>query len=72
MKKQQITELQNLLYNCNLGKHFSFKKDEIKGKTVALAKQENNSLYIQSDFMTYKEMKAFLFGLYHGKNNTFK
>ena len=50
------------------------KKDEIKGKTVALAScdnEEKGSLNIHSNFMSFSEMQSYLFGLYDGKNKKF-
>ena len=73
MNAQQLQTLENLLYNCKLSKKYFLKKDEIKCKTVALAsKGENESINVHSNFMTYSEMKAYLFGLYDGKNKKFK
>ena len=73
MKKTDIQTLENLLYNCRLPKKYFLKKDEIKGKTIALASTgENESIYFHSNFMTYSEMKAYLFGLYEGLNIKFK
>ena len=71
--QQQMEALESLLYNCKLPKKYFLKKDEIKGKTIALASTgENESVNIHSNFMTYSEMKAYLFGLYDGKNKKFK
>ena len=71
--QQQMEALENLLYNCKLSKKYFLKKDEIKSKTIALASiGENESVNIHSNFMTYSEMKAYLFGLYDGKNKKFK
>lgn len=73
MKNTDIQTLENLLYNCKLSKKYFLKKDEIKGKTIALASTgENESVNIHSNFMTYSEMKAYLFGLYDGLNKKFK
>ena len=73
MNAKQLQTLESLLYNCKLSKKYFLKKDEIKGKTVALAsKGENESINIHSNFMTYSEMQAYLFGLYDGKNKKFK
>ena len=65
MKAQQQREtLENLLYNCKLSKKYFLKKDEVKGKTIALASiGENESVNIHSNFMTYNEMKAYLMGM---------
>lgn len=71
--KQQRETLEYLLYNCKLPKKYFLKKDEIKGKTIALASTgENESVTVHSNFMNYSEMKAYLFGLYDGKNKKFK
>ena len=73
MTTKQLQTLENLLYNCKLSKKYFLKKDEIKGKTISLASTgENKSVNIHSNFMTYSEMKAYLFGLYDGKNKKFK
>lgn len=73
MKNSNIKILENLLYYCKLPKKYFLKKDEIKGKTVALAsKGENDSVNVHSNFMTFSEMQAYLFGLYDCKNKKFK
>ena len=73
MTAKQLQTLESFLYNCKLPKKYFLKKDEIKGKTVALAsKGENDSVNIHSNFMNYSEMQAYLFGLYDGKNKKFK
>ena len=52
MKNTDIQTLENLLYNCKLSKKYFIKKDEIKGKTIALASTgENESVNIHSNFM---------------------
>ena len=73
MNTKKLQTLESLLYNCTLSKKYFLKKDEIKGKTVALAsKGENDSVNVHSNFMTFSEMKAYLFGLYDGLNKKFK
>lgn len=73
MKNKNIKILENLLYNCNLPKKYFLKKDEIKGKTFAIAsKGENDSVNVHSNFMTFSEMQAYLLGLYDGKKKKFK
>ena len=73
MKNTDIQSLENLLYNCKLSKKYFLKKDEINRKTVALASgDETESYNVHSNFMTYSEMKAYLFGLYDGLNKKFK
>ena len=73
MNAKQLQTLESLLYNCKLPKKYFLKKDEIKGKTIALASTgENESVNILSNFMTYSEMKAYLLGLYDGLNKKFK
>ena len=73
MNAKQLQTLEALLYNCKLLKKYFLKKDEIKGKTISLASTgENESVNIHSNFMTYSEMKAYLFGLYDGLNKKFK
>lgn len=73
MTTKQLQTLENLLDNCKLSKIYFLKKDEVKGKTIALASTgEYESVNIHSNFMTYSEMKAYLFGLYDGLNKKFK
>ena len=73
MKNTDIQTLENLLYNCKLSKKYFLKKDEINRKTVALASRDGAESYnVHTNFMTYSEMKAYLFGLYDGKNKKFK
>ena len=74
MTTKQLQTLESLLYNyCKVSKKYFIKKDEIKGKTIALASTgEDESVNIHSNFMTYSEMKAYLFGLYDGLNKKFK
>ena len=73
MTTKQLQKLESLLYNCKLQKKYFLKKDDIKGKTVALASTgEKDSVNVHSNFMTYSEMQAYLFGLYDGKNKKFK
>ena len=73
MNTKKLQTLESLLYNCTLSKKYFLKKDEIKGKTVALAsKGENDSVNVHSNFMTFSEMQSYLFGLYDGLNKKFK
>ena len=73
MTTKQFQTLENLLYNCKLSKKYFLKKDEINRKTVALVSgDETESYNVNTNFMTYSEMKAYLFGLYDGKNKKFK
>ena len=73
MNAKQLQTLESFLYNCKLSKKYFLKKDEIKGKTIAIAsKGENESINIHSNFMTYSEMKAYLLGLHDGLNKKFK
>ena len=73
MTAKQLQTLEALLLNCKLSKKYFIKKDDIKGKTIALASTgEDQSVNIHSNFMTYSEMKAYLFGLYDGKNKKLK
>ena len=73
MTTKQLQTLESLLYNCKLSKKYFLKKDEINRKTVALASgDEMESYNVHSNFMTYSEMKAYLFGLYDGLNKKFK
>ena len=73
MNAKQLQTLESLLYNCKLSKKYFLKKDEINIKTVALASgDETESYNVHSNFMTYSEMQAYLFGLYDGKNKKFK
>ena len=73
MNTKQLQTLESFIYNCKLSKKYFLKIDDIKGKTIALASTgENESVNILTNFMTYSEMKAYLFGLYDGKNKKFK
>ena len=73
MTTKQFQTLESLLYNCKLSKKYFLKKDEINRKTVALASRDGAESYnVHSNFMTYSEMKAYLFGLYDGLNKKFK
>ena len=73
MTTKQLQTLESLLYNCKFSKKYFLKKDEINRKTIALASTgENESITVHSNFMTYSEMKAYLLGLYDGKNKKFK
>ena len=73
MTTKQLQTLENLLSNCKFPKKYFLKKDDIKGKTISLSSTgENESVNIHSNFMTYSEMKAYLFGLYDGLNKKFK
>ena len=64
MTTKQLQTLESFLYNCKLSKKYFLKKDEIKGKTIALAsKGEDESVNIHSNFMTYSEMQAYLMGM---------
>ena len=73
MKNTDIQTLENLLYNCKLSKKYFLKKDEIEGKNIAFAsRSEDGGVNIHSNFMTYTEMKAYLFGLYDGLNKKYK
>ena len=73
MNAKQLQTLESFLYNCKLSKKYFLKKDEINRKTVALASgDETESYNVITNFMTYSEMKAYLFGLYDGKNKKFK
>ena len=73
MTAKQLQALENLLYNCKFSNKYFLKKDEINRKTVALASgDETESYNVHSNFMTYSEMKAYLFGLYDGNNKKFK
>ena len=42
MTTKQLQTLESLLYNCKLPKKYFLKKDEIKGKTIALASTGEN------------------------------
>ena len=73
MTTKLLQTLESLLYNCKFSKKYFLKKDEINRKTVALASgDEAESYNVYSNFMTYNEMKAYLFGLYDGKYKKFK
>ena len=73
MNAKQLQTLESLLHNCKVSKKYFLKKDEINRKTVALASRDEAESYnVHSNFMTYSEMKAYLFGLYDGLNKKFK
>ena len=73
MTTKQLQTLESFIYNCKLSKKYFLKKDEINRKTVALASRDETESYnVHTNFMTYSEMKAYLFGLYDGKNKKFK
>ena len=52
----------NMIPNTLNGK-YTIVTDQITSKTFALAKRNNFGHYTVSNFMTYKEMKAYLMGM---------
>ena len=77
-EQQKWDILFNMIPNKLKGK-YTIVTDQINSKTFALAKR--NKEYSErynfghdtiSNFMTYNEMKAYLFGLYDGLNKKFK
>ena len=61
---QQKEALTNFLKMVTKNENLFIKNDEIKGKTFAIAeKQEGNSIYTKTNFMTYKEMNCYFFGV---------
>jgi len=69
-KKESLTKMLRVS-DPNL-KYF-ITTDQITGKRFAVAEfGEPGSVNIKSDFMTFKEMQCFLFGVNAVKNNTIK
>lgn len=67
-KKESLT---NLLRVSDNNQKYFITTDQITGKRFAVAEfGESGSLNIKSNFMTYKEMECFLFGVNAVKNNT--
>lgn len=68
-KKQSLTNL--LSVTSGSKKHF-ITTDQITGKRFAIAEfGEPGQVNIKSNFMTFKEMECFLFGVYAVKNLKF-
>lgn len=73
MKKfeQQKTKLQNLLRSFDKEQRYFITTDQITGKRFAVAQFGNpGEVNIKSNFMTFKEMECFLFGVLAVKNKT--
>jgi hypothetical protein len=67
-KKESLTKL---LRVSDKNQNYFIVTDEITGKRFALAQfGEPGSVNIKSNFMTFKEMECFLFGVNAVKNNT--
>lgn len=67
-KKESLT---NLLRVSDNSKKYFITTDQITGKRFAFAEfGEPGSVNIKSNFMTFKEMECFLFGVNAVKNNT--
>ena len=68
---QQRESLTNLLRVSDKNQKYFIAKDQITGKRFAIAEfGEPGSVNIKSNFMTFKEMECFLFGVNAVKNNT--
>jgi hypothetical protein len=67
-KKESLTKL---LRVSDKNQKYFITTDQITGKRFALAQfGEPGSVHIKSNFMTFKEMECFLFGINAVKNNT--
>lgn len=68
---QQKEILNNLLRVSDKNLNYFITRDQITGKRFAVAEfGEPGSVNIKSNFMTFKEMECFLFGVNAVKNNT--
>lgn len=67
-KKESLTKL---LRVSDKNQNYFIKTDQITGKRFALAEfGEPGQVNIKSNFMTFKEMESYLFGVNAVKNNT--
>jgi hypothetical protein len=67
-KKESLT---NLLRVSDKNQNYFITTDQITGKRFAVAEfGEPGQVNIKSNFMTFKEMECFLFGVNAVKNNT--
>jgi len=72
-KAQKKEALTKLLRVCDKNENYFIKTDQITGKRFALAEfGKPGEVNIKSNFMTFKEMECFLFGLNSVKNGTIK
>jgi hypothetical protein len=72
MKQSEKKESLTKLLRVSEPKHSYFiKTDQVSGKRFAVAEfGEPGTVNIKSDFMTFKEMECFLFGVNAVKNKT--
>jgi len=69
-KKESLTKL---LRNFDPQQKYFITTDQVTGKRFAVAEfGEPGHVNIKSNFMTFKEMECFLFGVNAVKNNTIK
>ncbi|QRE03489.1 hypothetical protein [Flavobacterium psychrophilum] len=72
-QSQKNKSLTNLLRVSDNNQKYFITTDQITGRRFAVAEfGEPGSVNIKSNFMTYKEMECFLFGVNAVKNNTIK
>ena len=70
-QSQKKYSLTNLLRVSDKNKNYFITTDQITGKRFAVAEfGEPGSVNIKSNFMTFKEMECFLFGVNAVRNNT--
>lgn len=70
---EQKESLTRLLRVTDKNLKYFITKDQITGKRFAVAEfGEPGSVNIKSNFMTFKEMECFLFGVNAVNNNTLK
>ena len=70
-QSQKKDSLTNLLRVSDKNKNYFITTDQITGKRFAVAEfGEPGSVNIKSNFMTFKEMECFLFGVNAVRNNT--
>ena len=64
-RKTKIEQLTNFLSMVTKNKSLYIKSDEINGTTFAIAEryEQDNLIRTRTDFMTYKEMHCFLYGV---------
>lgn len=62
---KKIESLERFLKIVSSNENLFIKKDEITGQRFAIAEKETNSngISTKTDFMTYKEMDCFFFGV---------
>jgi hypothetical protein len=70
-KSEKIKSLTNLLRVSDATQKYFITTDQITGKRFAIAEfGEPGSVNIKSNFMIFKEMECFLFGVNAVKNKT--